>query len=132
MRDSVRQLNYVVLLCHDLPATKRFYRDVVKLSLRLETPDWTEFGTSSTLLALRPRTRPYDGVRSEVASAGVQLAFRVPPGAVDSCHGELVASGVEILEPPSEQPFGHRTLFFRDPEGNVVEIYTELSQAAGT
>ena len=56
-----------------------------------------------------------------------QLAFRVPPPAVEQCHQELIASGVEILSPPKDLPsWRHRTLFFRDPEGNIIEIYAEI------
>jgi catechol 2,3-dioxygenase-like lactoylglutathione lyase family enzyme len=59
-------------------------------------------------------------------SAAIQLAFRVPPPAVDTCHEELVAAGVPILRPPTDLPsWRHRTLFFRDPEGNIIEIYAE-------
>jgi len=25
-----------------------------------------------------------------------------------------------------ERAFGHRTIFFRDPDGNVIEIYAEI------
>jgi catechol 2,3-dioxygenase-like lactoylglutathione lyase family enzyme len=28
--------------------------------------------------------------------------------------------------PPTDQPWGHRTLFFRDPDGNVLEIYADI------
>jgi lactoylglutathione lyase len=45
---------------------------------------------------------------------------------VDACAAELTAAGVLIVSPPTDQPFGHRTLFFRDPDGNVLEIYAEL------
>ena len=32
--------------------------------------------------------------------------------------------GVEVLSPPRDLPnWRHRTLFFRDPEGNIIEIY---------
>jgi len=56
----------------------------------------------------------------------VQLAFRVPPNAVEVCHAELVAAGVPIVRGPTDIPsLRHRTLFFRDPEENVVEIYAE-------
>jgi len=34
--------------------------------------------------------------------------------------------GVDLLEPPTNQPFGHRTLFFRDPDGNLLEVYAEI------
>jgi catechol 2,3-dioxygenase-like lactoylglutathione lyase family enzyme len=26
----------------------------------------------------------------------------------------------------TDQPFGHRTVFFRDPDGNILEIYAEI------
>ena len=57
----------------------------------------------------------------------MQLAFRVPLAAVDQCHAELVAAGVMILREPTDLPnWKHRTLFFRDPEDNVIEIYAEF------
>ena len=65
--------------------------------------------------------------RRVAGSAAVQLAFRVPPPEVDECHRELVARGIEILSPPRDlASWRHRTLFFRDTEGNVIEIYAEL------
>ena len=56
----------------------------------------------------------------------VQLAFRVSPGDVDRCDAELRDAGIEPVSPPRNQPWGHRTLFFRDPDGNVLEIYAEI------
>lgn len=58
----------------------------------------------------------------------MQLAFRVPPSAVDDCHAELVANGVRILRGPTDltSTWRHGTLFFSDPEGNVIEIYAEI------
>jgi catechol 2,3-dioxygenase-like lactoylglutathione lyase family enzyme len=57
---------------------------------------------------------------------GVQIAFLVSPAEVDLCYNQLVARGVEILEPPTDQPRGHRTVYFSDPEGNMLEIYAEI------
>ena len=45
---------------------------------------------------------------------------------VDRCADELTRHGVDLLEPPTNQPFGHRTLFFRDPDGNLLEVYAEI------
>jgi glyoxylase I family protein len=80
------------------------------------------------LLTLRPRGRwlVCDDGSTVPGSAAVQLAFRVPPTAVDACHAELVANGVPIVRPPTDLPeWRHHTLFFRDPEDNVIEIYAE-------
>ena len=75
----------------------------------------------AVLLTLRRRGRPYDDPKHP-HSAGVQLAFRVAPAEVDACHTELLQKRVEILEAPRSLEYGHRTLFFKDPEGNILEI----------
>ena len=59
-------------------------------------------------------------------SASVQLAFKVAADDVDRCAEELARHGVDLLEPPTNQSFGHRTLFFRDPDGNLLEVYAEI------
>ena len=51
----------------------------------------------------------------------MQLAFCVGYDEVDHSHAELIEKGADIIESPKDQHFGHRTLFFRDPEGNVLE-----------
>ena len=50
---------------------------------------------------------------------------------MDACHDELVRLGVEIVDPPTTSDYGHRTVFFRDPEGNVLEIYAEIPFGEG-
>ena len=56
----------------------------------------------------------------------LQLAFRVAPAAVAECAAALQGKGVPLVAPLADHPFGHRTIFFRDPDGNVLEIYAEL------
>jgi catechol 2,3-dioxygenase-like lactoylglutathione lyase family enzyme len=50
----------------------------------------------------------------------------VSPPEVDACYTELLEKGVEILDAPRDQEYGHRTMFFRDPEGNILEIYADI------
>jgi lactoylglutathione lyase len=93
-----------------------FYRDL---------DGWLELRVGSVLLTVRRRGRPYDGDKLP-DSASVQLVFRVAPNEVGSCYTELVRKQVNILEPPRDQDYGHRTLFFNDPEGNTLEIYADI------
>jgi glyoxylase I family protein len=131
--DLIRQVDYVIVLCEKLAESRRFYRDVMRFPIEEDHPAWIKFRVGSTALTLRPRG-PWlgwdDGLKAP-GSACVQLAFRVAPDDVANCHAELLEKGIEILEPPKDQEFGHRTLFFRDPEGNIIEIYAEI-QAART
>jgi catechol 2,3-dioxygenase-like lactoylglutathione lyase family enzyme len=59
-------------------------------------------------------------------SASLQLAFKVSAPEVDQCADELVRRGVTLLSPPTDQVFGHRTLFFRDPDGNLLEVFADI------
>jgi glyoxylase I family protein len=126
---SIRNLDYVVLLCDDLVRARQFYLDVMKFRIERETPRWVSFHVGSGLLCLRPRT--LEGVFQDgpgaPGSASVQLAFRVSPPEIDQCQAELIAQGVELMGPPRDIPtWGHRAIFFRDTERNVIEIYAEV------
>jgi lactoylglutathione lyase len=84
----------------------------------------------SNILALaEPRSRFNDPL-PPVGIMSLQLAFRVAPQVVDACAAALAERGAAIVSPPTDQPFGRRTLFFRDPDGNVLEIYAEIASMA--
>jgi catechol 2,3-dioxygenase-like lactoylglutathione lyase family enzyme len=122
---NLHTLDYVILLCTDLPGMKAFYHELLGFPVERDWEDWIEMRAGAILLTLRRRGRHYDGSATP-GSAGVQLAFRVEPAQVDACYSELFEQQVEILEEPRDQDYGHRTLFFKDPEGNVLEIYAEI------
>ncbi len=124
MLRRIRTIDYIVLLCDDVARMKQFYTGVMGFSVYTDFPDWVELRVGSTLLTLRSRGREYDGVGG--AGASVQLAFRVAPPEVDSCYAELVSRGVTILEGVQMKDYGHKTLFFADPENNVLEIYADI------
>jgi len=123
---TISNIDYVILLCQRMAETREFYLNVMKFSLEMDRPDWVSFRVGSGLLTLRPRGPGLswkDGP-SVAGSASIQLAFCVPPPAVEECHQLLIAMGVEVLSPPKDLPnWRHRTLFFRDPEGNIIENY---------
>lgn len=126
MLRSIRHLDYVVLPCRDLAGTCAFYRDVMGFQVQLESEHWIELRVGSVLLALSTRGA------SRAQGATVQLAFRVPPNHVDVCYRELLDHGAEVVQPPQVidervwHLWQHRTLFFKDPEGNLLEIYAEI------
>jgi catechol 2,3-dioxygenase-like lactoylglutathione lyase family enzyme len=126
MLKSVRQLNYAIVLCNDLDSMKTFYRELFAFPVNSESDTGLTFSAGGVLLSLRQRTREYDGTGVRLELPGVQLAFLVQPEEVDLCYAELVDKGVQILEPPTDQPRGHRTVDFADPEGNMLEVYAEI------
>lgn len=125
---GIGNLDYTVILCSRMAETRAFYRDIMQFPIEVDLENWVSFRVGAALLALRPRGvwSVCDDGRALAGSAAVQLAFRVAPPAVDACHAELVAKGVPILREPTDLPnWRHRTLFFRDPEDTIIEIYAE-------
>jgi catechol 2,3-dioxygenase-like lactoylglutathione lyase family enzyme len=125
---GICNLDYTILLCNKMAETRAFYRDTMQFPIETDLENWVSFRVGAVLLTLRPRGQgpAGDDGKSIPGSAAVQLAFRVPPPAVDACHAALIAKGVPILREPTDLPnWRHRTLFFRDPEDNIIEIYAE-------
>ena len=123
----IRQIDYTVIFCRDLEAMKRFYGVVLGFpSGRDLSAAWIEFRIGSNILALTQPGKLFQDAPPPHGALSLQLAFRVAPDEVHQCAAELAAKGVAFEMPVTDQSFGHRTLFFRDPDGNVLEIYAEI------
>ena len=119
--------DYTIIYARDRAAMRRFYGSVLKFPVNRELgPQWIEYRVGSTLLALTERGLLFDDPAPPHGALSVQLGFRVAPKEVDACAKMLTELGVPIVSPPKDQPWGHRTLFFRDPDGNALEIYAEI------
>src|SRR5205085_5974243 len=51
-RGFAMRLNYAIVFVSDMKRAVSFYRDVLGLPLRFESPGWTEFATAGATLAL--------------------------------------------------------------------------------
>ncbi|AVT75418.1 glyoxalase family protein [Rhodopseudomonas palustris] len=120
-------IDYTAVIARNMPAMRTFYGDLLGFSLIRElSPNWVEYRVGGNVLALaKPRLTAADPP-IPLGIASVQLAFRVPLAEVDRCAAELAQKSVALLSPPMDQSFGHRTLFFRDPDGNLLEIFAEI------
>jgi catechol 2,3-dioxygenase-like lactoylglutathione lyase family enzyme len=125
---SIRAIDYTVIFVRDMAAMRRFYEDVLGFEMTRElSAGWFEYQIGGNTLALARPGRTAADTPVPRGTAALQLAFRVAPAEVDQCADELVKKGVELLSPPTDHAFGHRTLFFRDPDGNLLEVYAEIS-----
>ena len=124
---SIRAIDYTVILVRDMAAMRRFYEGILRFPLTRElSAGWIEDQIGGNTLALARPGRTAKDAPTPAGSASLQLAFRVARDDVDRCADELARQGVDLLEPPTDQSFGHRTLFFRDPDGNLLEVYAEI------
>ena len=124
---AIRAIDYSVIFVRDMAAMRPFYQEVLGFPLLRElSPGWIEYRVGGNTLVLARPSRTAADVPTPNGSASLQLAFKVSAAEVDRCADELVQQGVDLLSPPTDQAFGHRTLFFRDPDGNLLEVFAEI------
>ena len=124
---AIRAIDYTVIFVRDMAAMRRFYEHVLGFPLLRElSPGWIEYRLGGNTLALARPSRTAADAPTPHGSASLQLAFKVSVADVDRCADELVRQGVGLLSPPTDQTFGHRTLFFRDPDGNLLEVFADI------
>lgn len=124
---QIRQVDYTVVYARDMPAMRAFYEDLMEFEVgRTLGEDWIEYPLGGTVLALTRKGALFNDAETPAGALSLQLAFRVDPETVSKCADALAAKGVELILPLTDQPWGHRTIFFRDPDGNVIEIYAEI------
>jgi lactoylglutathione lyase len=125
---AIRALDYTILWARNMAAMRRFYADTMRFEVYFEIldGDWLEFRVGGNILALcKPGLVVPDGT-PPIGTGAVHLAFRVRPEEVDACEAVLRKEGIAIVAPATDQAWGHRTMFFRDPDGNLLEIYSDI------
>lgn len=105
---------WIGVVCDDLQAQRRFYRDVLGLEERnvSESSVWFLFGDK--LLELFARSE-----RPQYARRGVAVGFVVEN--VRSARALLIERGVEPVSEVEGGPDQHWA-YFKDAEGNLFEI----------
>lgn len=101
------RLRYVIEYVADMERAVHFYRDLLGLPVRFESPEWTEVSTGEITLALYPS--------SEVNPPGtLQLGFTA--GDLQAACQQLVERGVRFTQPPARADAGPQSAEFLDSE----------------
>ena len=123
-------------LPHDDPdASLTFYRDTLGFEVRNDVGyggmRWITVGPAdqpSTSIVLHPPAADpgiTDDERRTVAemmAKGTYATIVLATADLDGTFARLQVSGAEVVQEPTEQPYGVRDCAFRDPAGNHVRI----------
>lgn len=117
------------LFVKDMAKMIRFYRDVLEFEIKEdENTDNIYLLKDGTLFLLYGRSdferltsKKYDYLKG--VNAHFEMALYVDTyEEVDLQYKKAIAHGAASLLEPTTEPWGQRTCFIADPEGNIIEI----------
>ncbi len=108
----------------DFDAVKAFYVGVLGLEVAMEEPDMPDFlGLASPDNRSAQIVVAAEGVEPPLPSFGVDVGN---VAAVEAAHAEATRQGLEVVYPLTDEPWGIRRFFVRDPSGTVVSVLAHL------
>lgn len=122
---------------NDADAALAFYRDVLGFEVRLDVGyggmRWITVGPPGqpdTSVVLSP-VDAHPGITDEerrtiheMMAKGTYGLIVLATDDVDGTFDRVQAGGAEVVQEPTDQPYGVRDCAFRDPAGNMVRIQT--------
>ena len=116
------RVGYAIVFVSDMKRSVAFYRDVIGLTLKFDSPEWSEFATDGATLALH-RAEPMDGGATAEPIAGqCRPGLGVPD--LDAFHERMVEHEVVCLQQPKDL-FGSRIAQYLDPDGLAISVSEE-------
>lgn len=128
-------IHYAFLPHTDAEAALGFYRDTLGFELRQDVGyggmRWLTVGPPGqpeTAIVLHPPatdpgiTEAEKQTINELIAKGVYTAITLATDDLDGVFDRVQASGADVLQEPTDQPYGVRDCAFRDPSGNLVRI----------
>lgn len=123
------KLDGIGLFVNDMPTMVRFYRDVLGFEIT-EGEDAVNVYLikNGTLFMLYERknfekvtSRKYEYLKG--INGHFEIALYVDTfEEVDAEYAKIIARGAQSVLEPTTEPWGQRTCYIADPEGNLIEI----------
>ena len=90
-------------------------------------PAYTEVPTERGVIAIASREAMSAGgqpVRNDLSNSSAIIEFEVED--VDDVRTRLDGAADEVVQEPTDQPWGNRSMLLRDPDGTMVNVYSAI------
>jgi predicted enzyme related to lactoylglutathione lyase len=121
----------VRIITADIKRLVQFFEDATGIAAKWATDDFAELSSESFTLAIgSTRTLAFfgEGVAEPATNKSMIIEFLVEN--VDDNYEIIKGLTSEIVQKPTTMPWGNRSLLFRDPDGNLINFFTPVSEVA--
>jgi catechol 2,3-dioxygenase-like lactoylglutathione lyase family enzyme len=113
------------LISSDIRRLAAFYERVLGIEPHFDSDIYAEFRTGVGVLAIFDAKAQENYIPgSAVASANRSAILEFSVSDVDGEYARLQGIVQTWVKPPTTQPWGTRSIYFRDPDGNLVDFFT--------
>ena len=116
------KLRHTVIVTEDVPRLADFYREVLQVE-PVGSGGWIEFPTPAGTLALFSKKGVEElapGAMEGGSNRTVMILFRVESAEAE--YERLQQLEIDWVKLPTTQPWGTTSIYFRDPDGNMVNF----------
>jgi lactoylglutathione lyase len=125
MDAAFSDIGAIILFVDDVARSRTFYHEVLGLDVHFEDEVSVGFdieGMAFIVLHVDRANVQLQGEPTSTPRSGATAFLTTFTDDADGLHAELASRGVEFLQAPTDQPWGMRTAYFKDPDGHVWEI----------
>src|SRR5215469_15304728 len=122
---AIKDVGAIILFVADLARSRVFYHEVLGLDVEFEDDESVGFkieGLAFIVLQVDRARVQLQGEPTATPGAGATAFLTTFTDDVDALHADLAERGIRFFQAPTDQPWGMRTAYFKDPDGHVWEI----------
>jgi len=128
---AIKDVGAIILFVEDLQKSKFFYHELLGLDVQFEDAESVGFKIRELAFIVlqvdRARVQ-LQGQPTATPGAGATAFLTTFTDDVDALHADLVKRSLHFFQQPTDQPWGVRTAYFKDPDGHVWEIAQPIGQ----
>ncbi|MCP1427097.1 putative enzyme related to lactoylglutathione lyase [Paenibacillus xylanexedens] len=119
----------VRIITDDVDCLVEFYEKITGVSAERPSPVFAELVMPSCTLAIgHSQTVQLFGAGSAVAANNHTVIIEFHVHDVDAEYERLKPFVDEWVKEPTTMPWGNRAVLFRDPDGNLVNLFTPVTE----
>ena len=121
------KLALVTIVTANLEPMRTFYQGVLQIEPQIYRGNYVEFPLEAGTLALW-RQSEYEafGIAPMRGAANHSVLIEFAVEDVDGEYARLKGLQLELVQELRDQPWGQRTFYVRDPDGNILNVHTAV------
>lgn len=121
----------VRIITDDVDRLVEFYEKVTGVEAKRPAPVFAEIVLPSGTLAIgHSQTAQLFGADSVVAASNRTVILELRVENIEAEHARLKVWVDHWVQEPTTMPWGNRSMLFRDPDGNLINLFEPASEAA--